>query len=407
MKKLIFAFLYVQIFTNAFALSSVLTMALAISVLLFAIGVIKGHYVFNLSEPPFLFAFFLLLFFGYFFIATGEKKTNHLLMWTVPVVCYFFMFKRQVIKLFTLEEIKSSLLKVITLATLTACFFSVIEFVSVNFWGNSLDFIPRGTVDEYEPLAIDNIRARSFMEESGHYSMYWEIFTPLCVYWIRSEITKRAVRLMMYAIFLLGIAVCFSAFGYVCVLLWAVALILFQMKKAKSVRKTVSIIGVALIILALVIIIFPVIFDSIVLIISNKLDPGNVSHSDRETRFEAIRYLNGIYFLTGFGPNAADTLQLDYTFVSFYLGILMSTGILGLICFALFLMQQLKYIMGLRDPELRFSFFLSFWFSSMHLMFIDNIYVPWFWVMLSILGAVHFKEKELIRLERKKYENFI
>jgi hypothetical protein len=385
----------------------VLTIALAVSSLLFCIGFTKGYHATKLYEPPFLLLFYAILIFGFLVIATGGKKYNHLLMWVVPAVCYFFMFKRLIVNLFTIDEIKNNLLKVITLATLTACTFSIIEFVSVNFLGNDLSFIPRGSVEVYKPLAIDNIRARSFMEESGHFSMYWELYTPLCVYWLRNFVMNRAIRYLSYSILLLGIIVSFSAFGYICLILWAFALVFYHIKNAKSVRYFWGVLGIASFLLLLVVIVVPEIYDTLTFIINRKLDPNNFSHSDRESRFEALKYLNGIYLLIGYGPNAAGTLNLDYTFVSFYLGVLMNTGILGLLCFTLFLLQQVKYILKLRNQELRFYFFLSLWFSSMHLMILDNIYVPWFWVMLSLLGAIHFKEKELLRLERKNYEKVI
>lgn len=405
MKKLIYIFLFVQMFTNAFAISSFITIALVISLLLFFLGVIKGYHTIDFKEPPFLSLFFFILLFGYIFIATGEKKTNHLILWVVPVLFYFFMFKRQLFKLFSLEQIKHNIIGVITCGLLTACCFAIFEFVSINIIGIELSFIPRGEVEEYTPLAMGNIRARSFMEESGQFSLYWELFAPISVYWIHHNISSNINKIVCYLIILIGLILCFSAFGFVCLLLWGASLIMYKLHHANNIRIVFSVIICAVFLTLFIIILVPDLIELFSYIIGGKLDPENSSHSDRASRFEVLKYLDAVSILTGYGPNAAGTINFESSFVSFYLGVLMNTGILGLICFCLFLFQQLKYVRKLFDSELKFAFFLSLWFSSMHLMFVDNIYVPWLWVMLALLDVIHFKEKEQ-KIKRIVNENF-
>lgn len=384
-------------FTNAFAVSSVVTLALGISIILFVLGIKKNVYFIGFNEPPFLTLFFLILFCGYVFIATGEKKTNHFLMWTIPVFLYYYIFRRELYRLFTFEQIKDKVFKVITFSLLFACFFALVEFLFVNLLGNDLSFIPRGQVEEYRPTAMGSVRARSFMEESGQFSLYWELFAPLAVYWINNNISNIFKKYICYSIILAGLILCFSAFGFVCLLLWGISLFFFNLKNAKNRRAIVTIFFNVVVVILLVVLLVPEIIELFSYIIGGKLDPENGSHSDRASRLEVLSYLDVTSIIIGYGPNAAGTLKFDNSFVSFYLGVLMNTGVLGLTCFGMFLLNQLNYVRKMTDRNLKFAFFLSLWFSSMHLMFVDNIYVPWFWVMLSLLGVTHFKEKDMLK----------
>jgi hypothetical protein len=393
MRNFIFAFLFLQIFTNALAISSVLTIALGLSVFLFGWGVKNGHHSIQFEEPVYLSLFFVVLIFGFIFVATGEKATNHLLMWCVPVLCYYYMFKRQLYSVFSLEEIKGPLFMVLTIATLFACSFAIIEFFSVNFLGNDLAFIPRGTLTEYTPTAIDRIRARSFMEESGHFSFFWELFSPISVYWINKNIKSKILRYTFFFILILGLLLSFSAYGFVCLVLWAGALLYYHLKKVNKSSELIVLVFYLIAALLLLVFLVPDLVDMIFNIIQAKLDPEDGSHADRANRLVVLDNLSFEYILTGYGPDAAGTLHTD-SFVSFYLGVLMSTGLIGGIFLALFFIRQLFYVMNLKDGDLRFTFSLSLIFALMHLMFIDIIYVPWLWVFLSLLCNVYYKEIE-------------
>lgn len=410
MKNLIYLFLFTQMFTNAFAISPFVTIALGISIILFVLGIKKNVFSIAFKEPPFLTFFFLVLFVGYVFIATGEKKTNHFLMWTIPAFLYYYIFRRELYKLFTLEQIKGEVLKVITFSLLFACFFAIVEFLLVNLLGNDMSFIPRGMREEYAPTAMASIRARSFMEESGYFSFYWELFAPLGVYWINKNISNILKKYICYSIILTGLILSFSAYGFVCLLLWGISLFFFNLKSAKNSRTIVTTFFCVIVIILLVILLVPEIYELFSFVIGGKLDPENSSHSDRASRFEVLRYLDVTSIIIGYGPNAAGTLKFDNSFMSFYLGALMNTGVLGLACFGMFLLNQLKYVRKMSDRNLKLAFFLSLWFSSMHLMFIDIIYVPWFWVMLSLLGVTYFKEKDMLKrldLGNKKFPHNI
>lgn len=306
------------------------------------------------------------------------------------------MFRRQVYTLFTIEEIKTNVFAVVTFATLLACGFAIFEFVSVNLLGQDLSFIPRAAREEYR-LKVDGFlfRARSFMSESGYFSFYWEMYAPLAVYWLNKN-ANTIMRYMAFFILFMGLFLSFSSFGYVCMILWVALLFVHKLEGKNKIYGILSLIFGLGIILLLMELFIPEMFDMLIYVIDSKLDSSNSSYEDRESRFEVLKYFNGISIFIGYGPDAAGTLNTD-SFISFYLGVLMNTGIIGLAMIFMFFICQLNKILKLRDLKLKFSFFLSFIFSCMHLMFIDLIYFPWVWVMYSLLSAIRYKERDMVK----------
>ena len=381
-----YLFVFCMIFTNAFALNSVITISFGLSLLLFLYGFLEKLPLIRFKEPNFLIGMYAILFFSYIFIATGEKRTNHLFLWTAPPLLYYYMFKRILIRKFDLGKILKNVLGVVYVALMLACFFAIVEFLGRNFLGIDFSFIPRGVQEDYEPGSFGGIRARSFMEESGHYSLFLEIFAPLSIYWCSKYIKSIILRFLSYILMITGLIVSFSAIGFVCMGIGVFGFLIWRFKSSKKKYGTILL---ALFIIGILMFI-PGVYDMLTNVVSTKLDPENTSNISRSNRFDALQYFEGIYMFTGYGPAAYDTLKVD-SFVSFYLGILMNTGIFGLFFYLLFIIKMYINIRDIKDKTLKFAFTLSMLFSTMHYAFVDNIYVPWFWVMLSIMCAMRYK----------------
>ena len=378
-----------MIFTNAFALNSVLTPAFAISFLLIF------HFIFQKKRkvyegPPYLLFFWLLLTFSFIVMSNGEKSLNHWFLWTFPFFSYYYVFKNELFHLFTLSEIKDKVFKYITYATLFACSFSVLEFCCKNFLDIDLDFIPRGAVEDYNPFD-GFFRARSFVEESGHFSFFVEIFGPLSVFWINKNL-KFPLKLLALAIILLGLMATMSGVG---LLLLGIYIFMFfdfyLFRKKTSTRVKVKLIFYAIGLFFLLIVLYPDFFSNIRDLIAVKMLSDNVSNIERLGRFTAIDKISGLAYLVGYGPAAFSTLNVD-SFISLYLGILMNTGIIGITLFTLFCLSKYRSIKKIKDVDCRFALKCSFLFACVHLAFIDIIYVPWFWVLLSLIDVIYKKE---------------
>jgi len=135
-------------------------------------------------------------------------------------------------------------------------------------------------------------------------------------------------------------------------------------------------------------------FSTLKGLIAVKLDADSASYTDRVNRLDAISNLSGFAYLIGYGPAAFSTLNVD-SFISFYLGVFMNTRIFGTIIFILFSLSKFISITRIEDADCRFALKSSFLFACCHLAFIDIIYVPWFWVLLSLIDVIYLKEKSL------------
>lgn len=380
-----------MIFTNAFALNSVLTPAFAISFILIF------HFIFQKKKiyerPPYLLFFWLLLTFSFIVMSNGEKSINHWFLWTFPFFSFYFVFKNELFQLFTLTEIKDKIFKYITYATLLACSFSVLEFCCINFLDIDLSFIPRGAVEDYTPFDLGFVRARSFAEESGHFSFFVEIFGPLSIYWI-NENFRFPFKLTAFAIILLGLVATMSGIGLLLLGIYIFMLFDFYLfRKKTSTTVKVKVIFYAIGLFFLIVVLYPDFFSNIWDLITIKMVSDNTSNLERVSRFAAIDKLSGLGYLIGYGPAAFSTLNVD-SFISFYLGILMNTGIIGITLFTLFCLSKYRSIKRIKDIDCRLALKCSFLFACVHLAFIDIIYVPWFWVLLSLIDVIYIKEKK-------------
>lgn len=383
-----------MIFTNAFALNSVLTPAFALSFFLIFHFIISGTKKL-FDKPPYLILFWLLLTLSFIFMAKGDKCRNHWFMWTFPFFSYYFVFKNELNYLFTLDEIKYKILKVITYATVFACAFCIFEFCCSNFFGIDLSFIPRGTVEDYNPFD-GFFRARSFIEESGHFSFYVEIFGPISVYWIIQNIKSPFKKIFHILTIVLGIMATMSAVGLMFLFVYIALFLNFVIFKNKSsLSVKLGILTCVIAIMSLGVYLYPDLFSTIWDLIVMKLDPDNASFSDRSSRFDALEKLSGVALFIGYGPAAFSTLNVD-SFVSLYLGILMNTGVLGFILACLFCFKKYRRVQMIYDRECRFALKWSFIFACAHLAFIDIIYVPWFWILISLIDVIYYKERDLI-----------
>lgn len=391
MRIIICLFLLLMPFTNAFALNSVLSPSFAVSLLLGAHFFYKRNEI-VVSKPPFLLYLWIILFFSLLTMSSGEKSLNHFFLWTYPFLIYYFVFKNELNQSFTLEEIKYEICKIITIITLFSCIFSVFEFVCTNIFSVEMSFIPRGSVEEYTPFDFGFYRARSFAEESGHFAFFLEIFSPISVYWICKYLTKSYIKISFYIILTIGLFTTMSAVGVLSFFIYLFLLYqhYFFYSKSRNANKIVLILFLTVFV-TIILVMIPDLFNFVVDIVKAKMDPDNVSYSDRSSRFEALHSLTGISLLIGYGPAAFSTLDVE-SFISFYLGVLMNTGVLGLLSLLLFLISKYNTLSKIKDDNLKIAFRCSFLLSCMHLMFIDIIYIPWFWVMISLIDVIRLKE---------------
>lgn len=394
MRSVIYIFILLSAFTNAFAISAVLSPSFAISLILVFHFLIYPKQALFIT-PPYLFFLWLVYSVSFLIMATGEKALNHWFLWTYPFFSYYFVFRSELNWFFTVEEIKAIVLKHITYITLFAAGFGVLEFCCRNFFDTDLRFIPRGSVEEYSPFDLGFYRARSFAEESGHFAFFLEIFGPLSIYWLARNV-KLLFQIIGYIIICSSMLATMSGVGILFLGLYIILFFSINERSRKSrVLNRLKNFLVGLCGVMLINAIYPDLLEGLTGIVMSKFDSKNFSRLDRLSRFSALSQLSGFSFLIGYGPAAFSTLGTK-TFISLLLGIIMNTGALGLIAFSLFFLSKLRFSRRISDRKLSFALQVSLIFAGLHLLFIDIIYVPWFWILLAIVDVLYVKEKQML-----------
>lgn len=397
--RILLVYLFVGMLTNAFAMSSFVSMPTFLAaiytfiylILLFS-SRIKLH-----KEGCWLLAYWILLTFSFILFATGEKCFNHYVMWTFSFFAFYHVFKSLVLYLLEFEsKIFNIMLNVISFTIFISSLFAIIEFLLVNFYGVNLEnIIPRGTVEQYTPLASNFIRARSFMEESGHFSLYLEIFVPITLAWLLNTRKKKIILISYISIVLFALFFSFSAYGLVALMIAIFIYLYYYVFSVGNFKSLMRNLFMFFFIVLIVIIVFPSIWELAYQTVTAKLDVDNSSFSDRNSRIVGLdQYLSGVNLMIGYGPAAFSTLKTP-SFISLYVGILMSAGILGILLFMGFLLFTFYHILQIRNKDMRCGFVIAFTISTIHFCFVDLIYLPWFWTMLALAHVFRVKENLL------------
>lgn len=104
--RILIAYLFVGIFTNAFAVSSFISMPTflaAIYSLLYLILLLSSRIKLH-KEGYWLLAYWLVLTFSFILFATGEKCLNHYIMWMFSFFAFYYVFKSLVLYLLKFDS---------------------------------------------------------------------------------------------------------------------------------------------------------------------------------------------------------------------------------------------------------------------------------------------------------------
>lgn len=399
---LLFSYLFLGIFTNAFAISSFVTISTFIAfifVLIYIFLLCFSQVKIKKRDNYFLLLFWTVLTFSSILFSRGEKCLNHYLMWSFSFFAFYYVFRVLLLYLLASEgkRILATTFKILSLSVFISSLFAIIEFVLVNFGGLTLDYIiPRGTVEDYAPLAFNFIRARSFMEESGQFALFLEIFAPITIVWIFTNTKCKVIRYLYLFVIIISLLLSFSSFGLIALFMSVLIYLYYYIFSSVSLNVLLKKLFLTCIICLFIVLIFFPILDMGYQVVMTKLDTDNSSFNDRSDRIIGLEhFLSGVNLIVGYGAAAFSTLKTP-SFISLYVGILMSTGILGIVLFLSFLLNSFRRILRIKDKRVRWGFVAAFVTSTIHFCFVDLIYVPWYWTMLALSYACSVKENLLL-----------
>ena len=397
---IIFIYLLLLSFVNGFAYNSFITIPFfaSLTFVFFYLNKVNRIRSIRSSASVLLFLYWLLFTCSFLVVSTGEKCLNQYLMWSYSFLVYYFFFKYLLIGYFKEEFVRSKILKALAFGVILTSLFVVFEFVSKNFLGLPIDnYIPRGKLDEMNSEnLLGGVRCRGLTEESSHLGFYLLSLCPISFFWIIRYVKKKVMRLLLIFLICLSILFSFSSGAY------AISLFTLLMYLNSYIKKHNVFINLIIIIL-LSTFVLSFYTDSIFFqTIAMKFDENSISGQDRWSRIEALNYLKDMHWVIGYGPAAYSTLRIP-SFISLVVGVLMNTGIIGMILMILFMVSVYKDIRRIDDEFLRTSIKIAFLNCCLFFTFGDLIYVPWFWVVASLAATFgYFSQRNKFIKKRQK-----
>lgn len=387
--KLLPIYFCICIFVGTFAngpLISFPTLICSIINFIYYYLIITKRIKFNHKWIKLLLIYAFILFFTYLIFPHTDKSTNHLFLYFFS---FFFLFiGLRNCALYIIQRNPSYikiLYKQIFYVVLFTSVYTLLEFSFKNFLDIDLnDYFIQFRRKEYEYIQFGLYRTRGFLDESGHLALFYETFGLIAIAYARKYSNLKFWGFTFLVVS--ALLTTFSAFGYACLVGVVILTPHYLLKKVSLLNKIISII----IIIYFAIIILYLVSDYlefISIIIESKLDNSN-SMLDRTERFESIiPFLNSPQIILGYGPGSYRLIN-DDGIISLYANIIMNTGYIGIIVYILFLIRQYYIINKIKDLYNHWAFKLSFIMSSVHFIFLDNFYYPFFWIMLIMAHLI-------------------
>lgn len=319
-----------------------------------------------------------------------QKNVNHLLSYFAVFFLYLFTIRSLIL---CAKPDRKMIYNAIVLSVMLASFFAIIEFLSKNIVPRlpSVDqYIYRKNVQYYSPLYAGKfIRARSFVEESGHFALYLNTLGPIAIYWAAknySIVLLLGVIVTVIAAFIIT----FSAAGIFCLALASFLVCMYSIISSVMVKRSGSkfplkeTLAICLI-LVVVLILFQWISGSMVPILDKiTLQSSQVLKvGGRVFRWKrAIELWKEAPFF-GIGPG-----EISYRYgigtVSWYLKILSETGLIALILLCCFFLAVYSRLSSL-PTGLKTVYFLCLTSGVIHYAVISNYWMPWIWLVILLI----------------------
>jgi len=380
-------FLVLMPFTNLFAFTQIISLPFIFSTLIGLIVIFDVRFYHSQFALPTLFS---ILFLGLVLISfcinifnfQSFKPFNHLFAYFFTIL-FYYLFVRHATFISKLSFY--NLIKYISIGVIITSIFTIIEFLAKNIYYPEFDSLFfRPAVSDYQPYSgIETlvIRARSTVEESGHYALYLIAFAPLTIQYLYNKKTR--FKLFLSSIIIISFLLTFSVAGIIASVVGLILLFLTSFKNIKFLKTSV----VILLSFVCLNLILGVLFD--LSLIENVLlkftdSSSSVERFDRfNAVFNVLKNGNIFNYIFGYGPAAYDTLKVE-SFLNLYLVFGIELGVLTLFIFIFFLLYiLLNWFKSSNEYTncLKFSFLACL----VHYNSIHNYFYPWFWVLLIII----------------------
>jgi hypothetical protein len=341
----------------------------------------------------------------------NAKSTNHVVAYTSSFLLFFIGVT------FALGYVDASfkrkILQAIVFITVFSSAFTVIEFIIKNVAGYDINqLIPRVAVQDFGALALSEFfRARGFAEESGHFALFLEVLSPVCLYYLFfSGYSQMKLHWKVVAVFIIFIAwICvLSPLSFILVpVAYIGSLILFftRIGNKKRVFNIALMIGGALLGFLLILNIFLPITDIFYLSVIQKLDSSSFQDRGERMDFFYEYFPKGgfVHMLIGYGPAAFAVLGFDdsKSILSLYHSITFEIGLVGLFLLLSVFASIFFRILQLKTRE-GFFMMVAFISAAVHYYFVANYWFPWIWFLFALVIYFSGNRDKQIVVEEKK-----
>jgi hypothetical protein len=390
---------------NAFAPSrwTPLPLIFLLSLFLIRIFTLKVYFL-NQKEDLFLFIFtFLSLITTIFSIDYFNNKTiNHILALLTVIIIYYLFTKSILIKVGNFER----LFKYCSISVFYVSLFIILEFISVNMFKFKIDeYIYRPIVKEYYSTMFGGIyyRPRGFAEESGLMAVFYEVFLPISVIYIRNK--SLLFKLVYFSISLFSYLLLSSAVSIL--IAFIVILIWFLLDFAKEHYRLISIRGVLFIFFLLLFILFfkdiiKLYFEETVILKLSSFfsfqgyEPSSIDRLEKYKQFLNLFFNYPLGIGWGIAASCAGNykgIDIPVGFISFYVEIISASGILGFFFFLCFIFVKIYKVLMVWSFNGKI-YFISLLWALGHYIFISNYWLPWLWFLIGLIDIFHLHYKK-------------
>lgn len=420
-RALLYCYCILMSFTSAFAITPVLTIpviisVLSISVLSFQILKKQSSFVF-FQEDSLIICFLLYLFMSYLLnasYANSPKATNHLFAYLFAHLFTYYLLKSIVFNNIITAKHINKLLMSISIGVCLSSLFGIFEFGLKNFLEIDInEFVPRVTVSEYSPTIFGTLtRIRGFVEESGHFSLYLEVFAPMTVYYFFQSDKFKILKYIFCLIIISALILTFSSSGIFILSIDIIMLCVFSMSRKNTIINSSKIKKNLFIIIILVVCFL--FYDNIkefyeTAVVIKAVSSG--SADDRNYRIslglKLLENNNLADWLIGYGPAMYDTVPMfrsveGSSILVLYLLIILETGLIGLLFYVFFLLCVFKRLFSIKNNYyLQLALGIGYMNALLHYFTIANYWYPWIWfqiILIQFFAVLSDKESSSITL---------
>ncbi|WP_148359304.1 O-antigen ligase family protein [Peribacillus simplex] len=334
------------------------------------------------------------------------KGVTHTLSYFLIIILYYLSIETS-LRAYNIPIEK--VFKSISLGVIIVSIFTIIEFISKNFLMLDFDkFVLRPQVEQFNAIYNTGnrtfFRSRGTVEESGVLAMYLLMFLPFVIYYHRFIKFNKQKLILSVLIIVFAVLTTFSAAGFIEYLVaFSIVLFLALIRKIINGFTKIQILMNYFFVFILTLIGLYLLYTRVnfnfLQGILNKVTFSNES-SSAGSRLERWNYAFSLIQsspIFGHGPGIA-ALQNGTGSTSFYLEVLIETGIIGFTLILGIFLITLRYIFKIRG-NVKYVYLFSFIIMSIHSVVISQYLFPWIWTLFAIISYHH-------NLSTKKKENF-